>query len=102
MAAGLADFALDKEYVIGIDGVRDIKIKARPYQKYFWSQSEFDMQRVGVAVELMRKCGLDSGVFREMWAFVYSVGKLIGYIWLEQDRVDPDGLRNGTAGLLGS
>ncbi|KAI4169498.1 MAG: hypothetical protein LQ343_005638 [Gyalolechia ehrenbergii] len=70
----------------GIDlgwNVKDnIVITVRPYKKYMFSKNRFSFFRASDAEQLIGYCGLDSQVYKEMWAFVFHGPQQIGYIWL--------------------
>lgn len=103
MDLGLASNSVPEDVRLGIDGARNIRIIARTYREHLWSLYKFTIIRAGVAVELMRLCGLERKGFFEMWAEVFLREQRIGYIWLEQGTPDPweekgGGVENGTVG----
>lgn len=99
---GFGGYQIPDDWILGVDGARNIRIQVRPYKEHYWSTNKFVVFKSRLAVELLRACGLEKGEFREMWGYVFNLGKMIGYIWLEQGRIVPFGSGNRTAEFLDS
>ncbi|KAL8941351.1 MAG: hypothetical protein Q9216_002290 [Gyalolechia sp. 2 TL-2023] len=75
----------------------NVELTVRPHKKYMFSKNRFSVFQASDAEQLIEYCGLQSQVYREMWAFVFRGPQQIGYIWLAESEVDASEPVAGTA-----